>query len=126
MNRFWFGAGLLIVLLILGLGSSALMEKTHFSQAEDLRRAAELSLEGNWTGAKNFAHAAQREWDKHKSVIAGLCDHEPMDQAEGLFAQLEVFAGMKDTNAFSSTCLYLASQLEALGKSHSFNFQNLF
>ena len=126
MKRIWFGAGLLIALLILGLGSSTLMEKTHFSQAKDLRRAAELSMEGNWAGAKNFSDAARREWDKQKSVIAGLCDHEPMDQAESLFAQLEVFASLKDATSFSSTCLFLASQLEALGKSQQLNLPNFF
>ena len=126
MKRIWFGAALLILLLALGLGSGALMEQTHQAQAEDLNRAAELAAEGNWTGAKNFTGAARREWDKNRMLIAALSDHEPMDQIEGLFAQLEVFADIRDAASFESTCRYLASQLEALGKSHSFNLQNLF
>ena len=126
MKRIWFGAALLILLLALGLGSSALMERTHLAHAEDLNRAAELAMEGNWAGAANFAEAAKREWNKKRMLVAALSDHEPMDQIEGLFAQLEVFTEIQDAASFGSTCRYLASQLEALGKSHSFNLQNLF
>ena len=126
MKRIWFGAALLIALLALGFGSGELMDQTHLVQAEDLNRAAELAMEGNWAGAKNFTGAARREWDKNKMLVAALSDHEPMDQIEGLFAQLEVFAATQDAASFCSTCRYLASQLEALGKSHSFNLQNLF
>ena len=38
MKRIWFGIALLITLLILGLGSGALMERTHLAQAEELDR----------------------------------------------------------------------------------------
>lgn len=125
MNRIWFGAALLAVLLVLGFGSSAFMERIYTAQAKDLTRAAELALEGNWAGAENFAGAARREWDKRRPITAALSEHGPIDQAEGLFAQLEAFAKAKDAALYSSACLQLASQLEALGQSHSLNLQNL-
>lgn len=126
MKRIWFGAALLAALLILGFGSSSLMERTHLAQAEDLTRAAELALEGNWSGAENFTGAARREWDKKRPLIAALSDHGPMDQIEGLFSQLETFAQAEDAVSYSSTCVYLARQLEALGKSHSLTLPNFF
>ena len=126
MKRIWFGAALLAALLVLGFGSSAFMEQAHARQTKDLTRAAELALESNWGGAENFAAAAQREWDKKRPLIAGLCDHGPMDQIEGLFAQLPIYASAQDAAAFSSTCIYLSKQLEALGKSHSLDLQNFF
>ena len=126
MNRIWFGAVLLAVLLLLGLGSDALMKQTHHPISNDLLRASELALEGNWKSAENFTAAARREWDKKQLLTAMFSDHTPMDQIEGMFAQLEVFAGTGDAVSYSSTCRYLASRLEALGRSHSFNFQNLF
>lgn len=126
MNRIWFGAALLAVLLVLGIGSAALMEDTHLSQAAQLDRAMELAMSGNWSGAASALGEAHAGWDKRSAIIAGLTDHEPMDQIEGCFAQLEVFAQMQDTVSFCSSCRYLAKQLEALGKSHSFNLQNLF
>ena len=124
MKRIWFGAALLVILLILGFCTGAFMERTHAVQAKDLTRAAELALEGNWAGAENFAVAARREWNKHQLLTAILADHELLDQIEVLFAQLEVFAKVKETGAYSSICQQLACQLEALGDSHGFNLKN--
>ena len=126
MKRIWFGAVLLAVLLVLGFGSSALMERVHLSQAEDLTKAADFALVSDWSAAERLLSDARGDWDEKRLFIAALSDHEPMDQIDGLFAQLEVFAQTRDATAFSGTCVYLAQQLEALGKSHSFNLQNFF
>lgn len=126
MKRIWFGAALLAALLLLGIGSTALMEDTHLTQAAQLNRAADLAMSGNWKGAGAAFSEAKSSWDQRSPIIAGLSDHEPMDQLEGIFAQLEVFMQMQDAVSFCSSCRYLAKQLEALGKSHSFNLQNFF
>ena len=126
MKRIWFGAALLGALLVLGIFSAALMEDTHLTQAAQLDSAADLAMSGNWKGAETAFSEAKDGWDKRSSLIAGLSDHEPMDQIEGRFAQLEVFLGMHDSASFCGACRYLAKQLEALGKSHSFNLQNFF
>ena len=125
MNRIRFGAALLIVLLILGLWISSYMERTHFSQAHHLSRAAELVMEGNWAGAESHTAIALREWENSRRLTAALSDHEPMDQVEGFFSQLQSFARIRDAVSYSSACLYLACRLEALGKSHSLNPENL-
>lgn len=125
MKRIWFGAAMLVFLLVFGFFISAFMERTHAAQIKDLTRAAELAQEGNWTGAENFMGAARREWDRKRPFVAALSDHEPMDEAEMLFAQLEAFAKAKEAALYSSTCLQLARQMEALGQSHRLNLQNL-
>lgn len=126
MKRIWFGAALLGALLVLGIFSAALMEETHLTQASQLERAAELAASGNWQGAESAFSEAKTIWEKRSAIISGLSDHEPMDQIEGCFAQLEVFLGTRDPVSFCGSCRYLAKQLEALGKSHSFNLQNFF
>lgn len=125
MKRIWFGVGLLVALLVLGILSSNFMERTHLTQAEDLNRAAELAASGNWPAAVDSYSAAKEAWDRKQFLIAALCKHEPIDQIEGLFAQLEVSAAARNSESFSSTCVYLARQLEALGKSHSLSLENL-
>jgi hypothetical protein len=124
MKRIHFGGVLLILLLVLGFLSSSFMERTLFSQAEHINRAAELAMEGNWAAAQQRTGTARREWDKNRMLIAALTDHTPMDQVEGLFAQLEAYGRQQDALSYSSTCLYLARQLEALGKSHSLSLEN--
>lgn len=126
MKRIWFGAALLAALLILGIFSAAFMEDTHLTQAAQLQRAADLAMSGSWEGAETAFSKAKANWEQRSSIIAGFSDHGPMDQIEGIFAQLEVFLQMQDAASFCSSCRYLSKQLEALGKSHSFNLQNFF
>ena len=126
MKRIWFGGALLALLLILGIFCAGFMEDAHLEQASLLNRAADLAAAGNWTAANSVFSKAHQNWDKRSAIISGLSDHEPMDQIEGCFAQLEVFAQMQDAVSFSSSCRFLAKQLEALGKSHSLSLQNFF
>ena len=126
MKRIWFGAGLLIALLILGICSSIVLERTQPAQAETLNRAARLAADGDWAAARTLSEEARIRWDRQHFLISALCSHEPMDQIDGLFAQLEVFSDARSAVSFSSTCVYLASQIESLGKSHSLNLHNFF
>ena len=125
MKRIWFGVGLLVALLVLGIWSSSFMERTHLTHAESLNRAADLAAAGNWSTAMDLCSDAKKAWDQKQFLIAALCTHEPMDQIEGLFAQLEVSAAAQNSESFRSTCVYLARQLEALGKSHNLNLENI-
>jgi len=126
VKRIWFGAALLAALLLLGIGSAALMEDIHLTQAAQLNHAADLAMSGSWEHAEAVFSEAHKSWDKKSVIVSGLSDHNPMDQIDGIFAQLEIFATMRDVVSFSSSCRYLAKQLEALSKSHSFSFENFF
>ena len=126
MKRIWFGAALLILMLALGLLSSAIMERTWQAQSENLNCAASLAAEGDWAGARQLQDEAQTEWERKQLLVAALCRHEPIDQIDGLFAQLEIFSEARRAVSFGSTCVYLSQQLDSLGQSHSFNLKNLF
>lgn len=126
MKRIWFGVGLMVLLLILGIGSSTLLQRTQQTQIERLDAAARLAAEGDWAAARALLAEAKHEWDKKQLLLAALTPHETIDHMEGLFAQLEVFSEARSAAAFSSTCVYLARQLEALGGSHSLSAENFF
>ena len=124
MKRIWFGVGLMVFLLTLCLCSSFLMERICSSQSLALDHAAAAASDGDWLTARNLTAQAKQEWDRRQLLFASLYDHAPIDQIEGLFAQLEVFSESRKAASFESTCVYLARQLESLGRSHSFNFSN--
>ena len=126
MKRIWFGAGLLIALLLLGLLCGFLIERSQSAGAEKLERAANFAAEGDWAAAKDLLAEAQQVWNQKRSLITALCDHEPIEEAEKLFAKLEVFAQERSIISFRSACAELSSHLEALSKSHSFSFGNFF
>lgn len=115
----------MIVLLVLGIGSSALMEHLQSEQVQRLEQAAVLAADGDWAAARALSSQAKEEWDRRQLLIASLCDHAVMDHIEGLFSQMEVFSEARSAVSFASTCAALARQLEAVGYSHSFTLENL-
>lgn len=125
MKRGWFGAALLLVLLGLGIGSSMMMQKLHTPLAESLDRAAEFALEGNWEQAEHAAREAADTWEKMWHFSATVSDHEPMEEIDALFAQLEVYRAAEDPVNFSSACASLSRQIEAMGDAHELSWWNL-
>ena len=124
MKRIWFGAALLVLILALGLLSSALMEKTWRPHAENLQRAAVLASSGDWTAARKLQAAAQDQWEQRQLLLSVLCSDGRVEQIDSAFAQLEVFSEERRSASFSSTCASLSRRLEALAQSHSFTFKN--
>lgn len=100
------------------------MERICLSQSQALDHAAAAASNGDWLTARRLTAQSKLEWDRRHLLFSALYDHAPIDQIDGLFAQLEVFSESRKTASFESTCVYLARQLESLGRSHSFNFSN--
>lgn len=125
MKRIWIGIVLLAALLAAGLWVAEAMEDSHIPGAKDLHRASELALEEDWPRAEALTKRARDNWEKKWRVTASFADHEPMDEIDGLFAELKVYAKAKDEIAYSGTCAHLAELMEAMGEAHAFNWWNL-
>ena len=125
MKRCWFGFALLLILLAGGLLATRGMEKIHGALSQTLETAAEAALREDWHGAQAAFEKARAEWEKWWHFSAALADHEPMEEINSLFAQLEVYAESRDAQNFAAVCALLAENLEALGEAHSLTWWNL-
>ena len=126
MKRCWFGLGLLILMLVGGLLVTRSMDRNYSRMSHQLAAAREAALAEEWNTVRALLEDAKDTWQARWHFSAAFSDHEPMDQIESCFAQLEVFLKMRDPVSFCGSCRYLSKQLEALGQSHSFNLQNFF
>ena len=125
MKRIWIGIILLATLLGAGFWASNFMDQTHNPIAQDVRRAGTLALEDQWDTARAFAKRGRDRWEKKRPMTAAIADHEPMDEIDALFAQLDIYAKGEDEVAYSALCSHLASLLEAVSQSHSLTWWNL-
>ena len=122
MKRCWFGAGTLVLLFVLGLTVSLRISKFQTSLAADVAQGAQLALRDR-AQAQEVIDKAQEKWQKTRSLASGLADHDPMNQADVLFALLTPEA--KDAD-FRENALQLAEFLRQLGQSHLPTLENIF
>lgn len=125
MGRFWLGIGLLAAFLALGLWVSTEATDAHTSIAQILEQATEKTLAGDFSAGKALAQKAARQWEKSWHGTASIADHDPMDEIDGLFAQLDIYSKADRPTAFAACCARLAKLVSAVGEAHSLNWWNL-
>ena len=125
MKHLWFGAGLLAFLLVVSIWLGSALEQIHHGPAMDLEKAAEAAMDENWDLAAALYIRARKHWDSHRNLSAALVNHGPLDQIEGSFERLNVYADRQETTSFCAACGQLAQQLRSLPQSHSFSWWNL-
>ncbi len=125
MGRFWIGVGLLIGLLVLGFGVSSAMDSAHREIADTLEQAAQAVFSGEVEEGVSQAEQAQRKWESCWKATASAADHEPMDEIDSLFAQMEMYRKFGDQTEFAACCRRLSQLVRAVGEAHAFNWWNL-
>ena len=125
MKQFWFGLGLLAAILVSGIWSAGKMQRIHEPAAAQLEQASRYALTENWERAGQMGVDARRTWEKYRYLTASIVDHEPMDEIDALFAQLEVYENGRDRISYSAACARLAELLDALHQEQGLYWWNL-
>lgn len=125
MKRGWIGISILAVLLAGGLLVTWQMGRCHEAISEDLERAADRALAGDWKTAERLSERAEEDWEDGWNFSAAFADHEPMEDIDSLFAQLEIYRSSRDAISFAAICAQLSRQIEAMGDAHGLTWWNL-
>ena len=125
MGRFWLGVGLLVLFLVLGLWIGAAMDRVHLSIADTLETAAEQALSGELPAGLETAQKAKASWEKHWHGSATVADHAPMDEIDGLLAQLECYSRADQPGDFAACCTRISLLVRAMSEAHRLTWWNL-
>lgn len=125
MGRFWLGIGILVLLLVAGLWISAAMDDVHMDISQQLQLAAEQALDGQLETAVETANKAKEKWDAHWHASAAVADHAPMDEIDGLLAQLECYSRSQQSGEFAACCTRVSLLVQAMSEAHSPVWWNL-
>ena len=125
MYRTWLGIGILLVLLIFGLTVSVFLEKIQAPIATQLEEAARQAFSGNAETAYSIADRSRDHWNGHWRQTAAFSDHEPMDEIDSLFGQMETYAQSHMTQEFAACCRRISLLVEAVWEAHALNWWNL-
>jgi hypothetical protein len=125
MKRCRFGVALLVLLLAAGISVTYLMRKFHIPVAQDLEQAAVYAENAQWTQASQYTASARIQWEQHRKFSAAFADHEPMEEIDRLFAELEIWLQAEDAEHCASICAQLSQAAQAIKDAHAFVWWNL-
>lgn len=125
MKRFWIGILLLALVLAAGLWSGSRMRRIHTPCAVDLERAAACAMAEDWATASALTEQARELWNRNWKFSAAIAHHEPMDEIDALFEELEIYRAREETAAYCASCLYLSARVRDLGNSFQLSWWNL-
>lgn len=119
MNRLWIGVGILVILLAMGIGLLCGSRVFFEELSQEVEQAGELALSGNWEAAGKKASQSKVRWEQWRKFWSSFTDHEPVEQMQALFSQLELYEKQKLEVDFAAVCRNLAHTAEAIDESHS-------
>ena len=125
MMRTWIGVGILVLLLGIGIFPTIYTADTQDRLAQILAESRESAAVGQWEKAAGKCYQARALWEKHQKATAAVVDHEPMEEVEALFAQLEIYLKARDSVGYCACCASLEVFTRAIGESHSVSWWSL-
>ena len=125
MKQLWYGTALLILLFAASLLLGNHLEKACTQPIRDLDRATDAALEENWGLASALVIRAKKDWQRHRGITAALAHHDPLEEIDRDFTQLDVFTRTKDAVQFCALCAALEQNFENLQQSGRFRWWNL-
>ena len=124
-KHFFLGLTILVLLLALGIGTTAVMEAIHKPLESSLTESANLAMDDRLDQALPLAEKAFARWQKYHSVTASFADHSPMDDTDTLFREMLVYGQMGEAPHFAACCRELVVMTQAMYDAHAFSLKNL-
>ena len=122
MKRLWIGVAVLIILLALGIGLTAVFSAIHTPLAETLSQAAHHARSGDLPAAAVAIQDAQGQWEQYRRFSAAVVDHRLLEEMEELFAQLEF---TENPHVLAALCARLSSRAAEMAESQAITWWNL-
>lgn len=126
MSRFRIGVGLLLVLLGLCIWAQARMSAIQKPIAQQITQAEALASREDWPQATAKAAQARTQWEEHRTFLAALADHQPLEDIESLFATLDAYSEAQDETEFRAACQELSRRILAVKEAQEFSMSSLF
>lgn len=125
MKRMWIGVVLLAVMLATGVGMLLVSRDFYGEFSDSLDQAGEYALAENWVAAGNKLRESQRLWKQYRRFWAASTDHEPVEEVQRLFSQLEVYEKCRQGTEFAAICRSIVHRAEAIDEAQSLKWWSI-
>ena len=125
MKHVKLGLCILAVLFALGLLLTSCLSGLRRELCGAMNTAATAALEERWEEADEAAGAGHRLGEQRRKFVASVVDHELLEEADTLFAQLDVYGALQLAAEYGTVCKCLVRQMDAIGESQSLRWWHL-
>lgn len=125
MKRCYFGAALLFVLLLTGLGTTWAISRCQMPVTTALNAASHAARQREPEQLEHFVRDAENQWLRWRKFSAALVDHAPIEAVDSLFAQISPLIQAEEWDTVAALCAQLSSQVEAIVDAHRLSWWNL-
>lgn len=125
MNRCYWGAAALLVLLILSILSSWWMGKHYTQLEEQMLSAAQSAREGDLDQALTLTDRARTGWNRGWLLTSVLADHQYLERIDGAFVQLPPAAEGGNGEECTRLCLVISQLFRLLSEEPQLRWENL-
>ena len=125
MKRLWIGIVFLILLLVGGILLTLVLSDIHSTLADDLSAASRAAQQQDWETADALIDSAQRLWEQYRHITAAFADHEPLEELEQLFAELQVCKALSLEENYAVVCSHLSEICSAIADSFRIHWWNV-
>ena len=124
-KRFFGGVGILAVFLILGFLTAGWVGRSNKTVEQALSQAITAVDAGDFSLGTELARLAKETWQAAWKGMATVTDHNPMDEIDGLFAQLDYYARTGAKMEFGACCARIGELVQAISDEHRLTWWNL-
>ncbi len=125
MKRSLIGAALLLLLLVGAIVSGKVITRHNERVAKLLDTAAEQAMADDLPEAMETMYLARQDWQRLWNLSASFADHDPLEQIDGGFSQLQIYGDAGENVSFAAVCVQLSQQIQALGDAHGAQWWNI-
>ncbi len=125
MKRLWLGVSVLAVFLAISLLLSWYMPGLHRELSDTLSAAAQAAEKSDWEEATRLAIGAKQRWERSRHFVASFTGHQPLENLDSLFEELEIYRAAKLSVDYAATCVQLSQLCLAIAESHCLTWWNL-
>ena len=125
MKRLWFGVTFLILLLAFGIWQMVGLSSVHNALSVTLSEAALAAQRQDWETADALSEDAQQQWEQYRRLTASFADHEPLEELEQLFSELQICKGLSLDENYAVVCSNLSQICKAISESFRISWWNV-
>lgn len=125
MKRLWLGVSFLALLLVFGIWQTVSISGIHSGLSQTLSDAALAARRQDWVAADTLSQNAQDQWEQYRHLTASFADHEPLEEAEQLFAELQLCKALSLEENYAVVCSNLSQICKAIAESFQISWWNV-